>query len=78
MFEGIFIIKALVDRDLAARNILIVDNQIAKIADLGVTRKVSDELIYMGNKQLPVKRMAVESIFHQEFTMYSMCKFIFV
>ena len=78
MFEGIFIIKALVDRDPAARNILIVDNQIAKIADLGVTRKVSDELIYMGNKQLPVKRMAVESIFHQEFTTYSMCKFIFV
>ena len=71
MFEGIFIIKALVDRDLAARNILIVDNQIARIADLGVTRKVSDELIYMGNKQLPVKRMAVESIFHQEFTTYS-------
>ena len=49
MFEEIFIIKALIHRDLTARNILIVDNQIAKIVDFGLTRKVSDELIYMGN-----------------------------
>ena len=65
--------KDLVHRDLAARNILIGDNKIAKISDFGLTRKVSEELIYMGNKhrKLSVKWMAVESIFQQEFTTYS-------
>ena len=65
--------KNLVHRDLAARNILVGNNNTLKISDFGLTRKVSEEMIYMGNTQrrLPIKWMAVEAIFDQEFTMYS-------
>ena len=63
----------LVHRDLAARNILVGKNNIVKISDFGLTRKVSDEMIYMSKKhrRLPVKWMSVEAIFDQVFSMYS-------
>ena len=65
--------KNLIHRDLAARNILVGDEKILKISDFGLTRRVSDELIYMSNtnRRLPVKWMVVEAIFDQEFSMYS-------
>ena len=65
--------KNLIHRDLAARNILVGDEKILKISDFGLTRRVSDEMICMSNtnRRLPVKWMAVEAIFDQEFSMYS-------
>lgn len=60
-----------VHRDLAARNILINDDKKIKISDFGLSRFVSDELIYVSNnksRKLPVKWMSIEAIYHQEFT----------
>ncbi|XP_065681617.1 mast/stem cell growth factor receptor Kit isoform X2 [Hydra vulgaris] len=63
----------LVHRDLAARNILVGAEKNIKISDFGLTRKVNDELNYVGSKncRLPVKWMSVEAIFDQTFTSYS-------
>ncbi|XP_065662146.1 tyrosine-protein kinase receptor torso isoform X3 [Hydra vulgaris] len=63
----------LVHRDLAARNILIGTNNNVKISDFGLTRNVSDELIYMSKKtrRLPVKWMSIEALSNQVFTIYS-------
>ncbi|XP_065681618.1 fibroblast growth factor receptor-like isoform X2 [Hydra vulgaris] len=63
----------LVHRDLAARNILVGAEKNIKISDFGLTRKVNDELNYVGrkNRRLPVKWMSVEAIFDQTFTSYS-------
>ncbi|XP_065660552.1 myoblast growth factor receptor egl-15-like isoform X2 [Hydra vulgaris] len=63
----------LVHRDLAARNILVGAEKNIKISDFGLTRKVNDELNYLGskNRRLPVKWMSVEAIFDQTFTSYS-------
>ena len=65
--------KNLIHRDLAARNILVGDEKILKISNFRLTRRISDELIYITNtnRRLPVKWMAVEAIFDQEFSMYS-------
>ncbi|XP_047133488.1 insulin receptor isoform X2 [Hydra vulgaris] len=63
----------LVHRDLAARNILIGTNNNVKISDFGLTRNVSDDLIYMSKKtrRLPVKWMSIEALSNQVFTTYS-------
>ncbi|XP_047127629.1 proto-oncogene tyrosine-protein kinase receptor Ret isoform X2 [Hydra vulgaris] len=63
----------LVHRDLASRNILVGVDKSVKISDFGLTRKVNDELNYMGSthRRLPVKWMSVEAIFDQMFTSYS-------
>ena len=65
--------KNLIHRDLAARNILVGDEKILKLSNFRLTRRISDELIYITNtnRRLPVKWMAVEAIFDQEFSMYS-------
>ena len=65
--------KNLIHRDLAARNILVGDEKILKISNFRLTRRISDELIYITNtnRRLPVKWMAVEAIFDQEFSTYS-------
>ena len=60
-------------RDLAARNILVGLDMSIKVSDFGLTRQVSNELVYMSNKnrKLPIKWMSVEAIFDQVFTAYS-------
>ena len=63
----------LVHRDLAARNVLVGNDKIVKISDFGLTRKVSEDLVYMANtgRKLPLKWMSLEAMFRDEFTMYS-------
>ena len=65
--------KNLVHRDLAARNVLVGYDKILKISDFGLTRKLSENLVYMGSRgqRLPLKWMSLEAVFSDEFTMYS-------
>ena len=65
--------KDLVHRDLAARNVLVGNDKILKISDFGLTRNVSEDLIYMAktDRMLPIKWMSPEAILDEEFTMYS-------
>ena len=60
-------------RDLAARNVLVGNDKREKISDFGLTRKVSEDLIYLANteRKLPLKWMSLEAILTNEFTMYS-------
>ena len=63
----------LVHRDLAARNVLVGNDKIVKISDFGLTRKVSEDLVYMANtgRKVPLRWMSLEAMFRDEFTMYS-------
>ena len=65
--------KNFVHRDLAARNVLVGYDKILKISDFGLTRKLSEDLVYMGSRgqRLPLKWMSLEAVFSDEFTMYS-------
>ena len=65
--------KDLVHRDLAARNVLVGNDKIVKISDFGLTRNMSEDLIYMAktDRMLPIKWMSPEAILDEEFTMYS-------
>ena len=65
--------KNLVHRDLAARNVLVGNDKIVKISDFGLSRKVSENLVYMAStkRRLPIKWMSLEAILTEEFTMYS-------
>ena len=65
--------KDLVHRDLAARNVLVGNDKIVKISDFGLTRNMSEDLIYMAktDRKLPIKWMSPEAIIDEEFTVYS-------
>ncbi|KXJ22590.1 Tyrosine-protein kinase receptor Tie-1 [Exaiptasia diaphana] len=56
-----------VHRDLAARNVLVGENKICKISDLGLARRIRED-VYTRTKaaRLPVKWMPPESLFHGE------------
>ena len=60
-------------RDLAARNVLVGNDKIVKISDFGLSRKLSEDLVYLvsTNRRLPLKWMSLEAILSEEFTMYS-------
>ncbi|XP_057365386.1 vascular endothelial growth factor receptor 1-like isoform X1 [Daphnia carinata] len=59
--------------DLAARNVLLADNNIVKIADFGLAREVyrSGNYKKKGEGPLPVKWMAIESIVDRVFSTQS-------
>lgn len=63
----------IVHRDLACRNILIDENKILKISDFGLSRIVPQNEVYTltNHGRLPLRWMALESIFHREFNMAS-------
>lgn len=60
-------------RDLACRNILIGRNKLLKISDFGMSRVVMADEVYINTShgRLPLRWMAVESIFQREFTIAS-------
>jgi len=65
--------KKLVHRDLAARNILVGNDYVMKIADFGLARDVNATNFYYKNSvgMLPVKWMAIESLFDKVYTTQS-------
>ena len=62
--------KGFVHRDLACRNILVGENKVVKIGDFGLARFIYDDKVYVTKKggKLPLKWMAIESIFDLTFT----------
>ncbi|CAM9151809.1 unnamed protein product, partial [Lampetra fluviatilis] len=63
----------LVHRDLAARNVLVCDGLVMKISDFGLSRDVYQDEAYIKTSRgrIPVKWMAVESLFDQIYTSHS-------
>uniref|UniRef100_A0A8C4R5B5 Protein kinase domain-containing protein n=1 Tax=Eptatretus burgeri TaxID=7764 RepID=A0A8C4R5B5_EPTBU len=62
-----------IHRDLAARNVLVTQGRVAKICDFGLARDISHDSNYIikGSVRLPVKWMALESIFDGVYTSQS-------
>lgn len=56
--------RKIVHGDLAARNVLLANNNIVKICDFGLARNLRNEMNYQKKSQgpLPVKWMAIESL----------------
>lgn len=52
---------------------LVGEEKVLKIADFGLSRKMSEELIYQSskNRRLPIKWMSIEAICDQIFTTQS-------
>ncbi|XP_068182085.1 macrophage colony-stimulating factor 1 receptor isoform X1 [Antennarius striatus] len=65
--------KNCIHRDVAARNVLLTDDRVAKICDFGLARDIMNDSNYVvkGNARLPVKWMAPESIFNCIYTVQS-------
>lgn len=63
----------LVHRDLAARNILVAEGRKMKISDFGLSRDVYEEDSYVKKSKgrIPVKWMAIESLFDHVYTTQS-------
>ena len=55
---------------MAARNVLLADDDVVKIADFGLSRQVYKDSNYQkqGNEALPVKWMAIESLVDRAFS----------
>lgn len=62
--------KKCIHRDLAARNVLIADDFVIKIADFGLSRNLGNMDYYRKTThgRLPVKWLAVEALFDQQYT----------
>ena len=60
-------------RDLAARNVLVGSDYIMKISDFGLARDVTNDYLYrmQTSGKLPVKWMAIESLFDGSNRMFS-------
>lgn len=66
--------KKFIHRDLAARNILVCDDNLVKISDFGLTRDVYESCEYQKAQsagKLPIKWMAIESLFDNIYTTQS-------
>ncbi|CAL4117729.1 unnamed protein product, partial [Meganyctiphanes norvegica] len=62
--------RKVLHQDLAARNILLVNNSIVKISDFGLAREVykNDQYLKKGKGPVPIKWIALEGILHGRFT----------
>ncbi len=60
----------IIHRDLACRNILVTSDRALKISDFGLARTVPQDEVYTltNHGRLPIRWMALESIFQREFT----------
>lgn len=65
--------KGFIHRDLAARNVLLDEGDKIKVGDFGLARFIQDDRIYVCKQgaKLPVKWMAIESIFDLSFSCLS-------
>lgn len=65
--------RKLIHRDLATRNVLVAENFVLKVADFGLARDVYTTSVYYkeGSGILPIKWMAIESIFDKVYTVKS-------
>lgn len=65
--------KKCIHRDLAARNVLIADDFVIKIADFGLSRNLGNTDYYRRTThgRLPVKWLAIEALFDQQYTVKS-------
>ncbi|XP_055347513.1 platelet-derived growth factor receptor beta-like [Paramacrobiotus metropolitanus] len=63
-------LQSIIHRDIAARNILVADNYVVKIADFGMARRrlLTDYSMSSDQVALPIKWMAPESILHRTFS----------
>ncbi|XP_054259733.1 vascular endothelial growth factor receptor 1-like [Macrosteles quadrilineatus] len=63
--------KGVVHGDLALRNILLAENNVVKICDFGLSKRIYQNAQYMKknkNLRLPLKWMALESILYEKYT----------
>lgn len=65
-----FVSLQCIHRDLAARNILVGYNYVMKISDFGLARDIYQDDLYVktGRGLLPIKWMALESLFDRVYT----------
>ena len=66
--------RGCIHRDIAARNILLTDNCVCKIADFGMSRRLEAESDYYrvkGSNKMPVKWSAPEAVFFKRYTLKS-------
>lgn len=60
--------QKIIHRDIAARNVLYTENRIAKISDFGMSRHGDFYAMSKGNKKIPLKWTAPESIVTYQYT----------
>jgi focal adhesion kinase 1 len=63
--------KKYVHRDIAARNVLVVNHECVKLSDFGLSREIDDNIYTASKCKLPIKWMAPESINFRKFTSQS-------
>uniref|UniRef100_A0A914W0I2 Protein kinase domain-containing protein n=1 Tax=Plectus sambesii TaxID=2011161 RepID=A0A914W0I2_9BILA len=60
--------KGCIHRDVAARNVLVDENKVAKISDFGLCRLMDSTIYTTRGGRLPIKWMALESLQEYEYT----------
>lgn len=62
--------KQIIHRDVAARNVLLGDKLVAKIADFGLSKN-DQTYVKTSSTRVPIRWMAVESLFNNTYTLQS-------
>ncbi|CAG5129914.1 unnamed protein product, partial [Candidula unifasciata] len=62
--------KQIIHRDVAARNVLLADKLVAKIADFGLSKN-DQTYVKTSSTRVPIRWMAIESLFNNTYTLQS-------